>query len=60
MMNFEILTTAADLTSPAIPSQYLEMEFFVCISRQLDAHPLRVDALHEAFPLTCSKKTWRS
>ena len=60
MMNFEILTTAASLTSPAIPSQYLEPQFFVCISRQLDARPLLVNAFHEAFPLTCSKNTWRS
>jgi hypothetical protein len=31
MVNFEILTTAASLTSPTIPSEYLEPEFFVCI-----------------------------
>jgi hypothetical protein len=29
MMNFEILTTAAGLTSPTIPTEYLETEFFV-------------------------------
>ena len=31
MMNFEILTRAASLTSPTIPSEHLEPEFFVCI-----------------------------
>jgi len=30
MMNFEILPTTAYLTSPAVPSEYLKAEFFVC------------------------------
>ena len=55
VVNLQVPHRPTILTSPIVPFEHLQTEFFVSIRVKLDSGRLWADAVHEAFPLTCSR-----